>query len=162
MVEGLDFSNGVIEAEIAEAFGSGSRAGRPGLRRHRVPAAERDEELTMPSTCGPPTAAPTTRSGVTALVQYIGHPAWPWFRLRKETPAKYESYVDLTPGAWTKVKIEARGAAARLYVHGQEQPTLVVNDVKSGAQAKGAVALWHRPGHDRHFLEESVGSQPLP
>ncbi len=65
----------------------------------------------------------------------------------KETPEKYESYVDLVPGEWTKVKIEVRGAQARLYVHDQPQPTLIVNDLKTGAAMKGGVALWH--GH-RH------------
>jgi hypothetical protein len=74
--------------------------------------------------------------------QYVSHPDWPWARLRKETPSKYESYVDLMPGVWTRIKIEVRGAVARLFVHGHEQPALVVNAVKSGAQAKGAVALW--------------------
>jgi hypothetical protein len=49
--------------------------------------------------------------------------------------------VDLIPAAWTKVKIEVRGAAARLSVHDQPQPTLVVNDLKTGATARGAVAL---------------------
>ena len=93
-------------------------------------------------------------------VQYIAHPDWPWFRLRKETPAKYESYVDLVPGAWTKIKIEVRGDRARLYVHGQEQPTLIVNDVKSGAQARGAVALRIGPGTVAHFRNLSV--EPLP
>ena len=39
------------------------------------------------------------------------------------------------------MKIEVRGDRARLYVHGQEQPTLIVNDVKTGAQGRGAVAL---------------------
>src|SRR5439155_24365771 len=72
--------------------------------------------------------------------QYISHPDWPWFRLRKETPSKYESYVDLMPGVWTKVKIDVRGDRARLYVHAQEQATLIVNDVKTGAQGKGAIA----------------------
>jgi hypothetical protein len=48
------------------------------------------------------------------------------------------------PGVWTKVKIEVRGERARLYVHGQEQPTLIVNDLKTGAQGKGAVAPWCR------------------
>jgi hypothetical protein len=64
------------------------------------------------------------------------HPDWPWFRLRKEIPSKYESYVDLLPGVWTKIKIEVRGDRARLYVHGQEQPTLIVNDLKSGARSR--------------------------
>jgi hypothetical protein len=44
----------------------------------------------------------------------------PWYRLRKEFPSKYESYVDLMPGVWTKIKIDVRGERARLYVHGQE------------------------------------------
>ena len=79
-------------------------------------------------------------------VQYISHPEWPWFRLRKETPSRYEAYVDLAPGAWTKIRIEVRGERARLFVHDSAQPTLIVNDVKSGATAKGAVALWLGPG----------------
>jgi hypothetical protein len=83
--------------------------------------------------------------------QYISHPAWTWSRLRKEVPSKYESYVDLVPGVWTKLKIEVQGTVARLFVHDNEQPTLIVNDVKSGAQAKGAVALWLDAGTVAHF-----------
>src|SRR4030095_3344032 len=48
-------------------------------------------------------------------VQYISFPHFPWQLLRKEFPEKYESYVDLLPGEWTKVKIEVRGDKARLY-----------------------------------------------
>jgi hypothetical protein len=83
--------------------------------------------------------------------QYIAHPEWPWFRLRKETPGRYESYVDLVPGVWTKIRIEVDGSKARLFVHGQEQATLIVDDVKSGAQGKGALALWIGPGTTAHF-----------
>ncbi len=82
--------------------------------------------------------------------QYISVPGFPWQRLRKEFPEKYETYVDLVPGEWTKVKIEARGDKARLYVHGAEQPTLLVNDLKQG-QSKGALALWVGPGTVAHF-----------
>jgi len=92
-------------------------------------------------------------------VQYISHPDWPWFRLRKENPSKYEAYVDLVANSWTKVKIEVRGDRARLYVHGQEQPTLIVNDVKTGAQGKGAVALWLDRGTVAHFRNLSVQPQ---
>ena len=89
-------------------------------------------------------------------VQYISHPDWPWFRLRKETPSKYESYVDLVPGQWTKIRVEVDGERARLYVHGNEQPTLMVNDVKSGADASGGVALWLEPGTVAHFRNLTV------
>jgi hypothetical protein len=48
--------------------------------------------------------------------QYISHPDYPWHRLRKETPGGvYESYVDLVPGQWTKVRIVVAGNKARLY-----------------------------------------------
>jgi hypothetical protein len=71
-------------------------------------------------------------------VQYISHPECPWYLLRKETQGRYESYVDLVAGEWTTIRIEVDGRRARLYVHGHEQPTLIVNDVKSGATRRGA------------------------
>jgi hypothetical protein len=37
--------------------------------------------------------------------QYMSVPGFPWDKLRNETPGKYESYVDLLPGQWTKLKI---------------------------------------------------------
>jgi hypothetical protein len=89
-------------------------------------------------------------------VQYISHPDWPWPRLRRETPERYESYVDLVPGAWTRVRIEVRGDRARLFVHGQEQPTLLVSDLKTGGQGRGAIALWIGPGTVAHFRDLRV------
>lgn len=83
--------------------------------------------------------------------QYISHPDWPWQRLRKETPEKYESYVDLQPGVWTRLRIEVRGTQARLFVHGQAQPTLLVQDLKTGAGARGGVALWMDVSTEAHF-----------
>jgi len=82
--------------------------------------------------------------------QYISYPHFPWFRLRKEFPEKYESYVDVVPGEWTKVKIEVRGDTARLYVHGAPQPVLVVNDLKQG-KGQGQIALWVGTGTVAHF-----------
>lgn len=82
--------------------------------------------------------------------QYISHPDFPWHRLRKEFPEKYESYVDLVPGEWTKLKIEVRGNKALLYVHDAPQPVLVVNDLKQG-QSQGQIALQIGPGTVAHF-----------
>jgi hypothetical protein len=45
---------------------------------------------------------------------------------------------------------------ARLYVHDQPQPTLIVNDLKTGANAKGAVALWIDLGTVAHFRNLTV------
>lgn len=88
-------------------------------------------------------------------VQYISMPGYPWQKLRSETPGKYESYVDLVPGQWTRVRIQVSGTSARLYVNGAEQPTLVVKDLKQPI-AKGAVALWVGVGTIAHFSQLKV------
>jgi len=82
--------------------------------------------------------------------QYGAHPEYDFARLRKEAPEKYESYVDLEPGVWTRMKVEVEGTKARLYVHGAAQPCLVVNDLKLG-DTEGAVALWVGPGTEGYF-----------
>jgi 3-keto-disaccharide hydrolase len=74
-------------------------------------------------------------------VQYISHPEYPWYVMRKESPELYESYVDMVPGEWTKVKIEVVDQKAKLYVHDAEQPCLIVNDLKKGT-SEGKIALW--------------------
>jgi hypothetical protein len=149
-IEGLDFSNGVIEAEIAGALAPGAG----GEARGFVGIAFRVQEdlKTYDAFYFRPTngrADDQERRNHSA--QYISLPEWPWPRLRKETPSKYEAYVDLVPGTWTKIKIEVRGEQARLYVHDNEQPTLIVKDVKSGANGHGGVALWLEPGTVAHF-----------
>lgn len=87
--------------------------------------------------------------------QYISVPGFPWDKLRSETPGKYESYVDLVPGEWTKIKIQVAGQTARLYVNGAEQPALIVNDLKQPL-AKGGIALWVGPGTIAHFAELKI------
>jgi hypothetical protein len=155
VIPDVQFSDGMIEAEIAGAPAPGA----PGDARGFVGIAFRvhDDLKTYDAFYIRPTngrAEDQERRNHSA--QYISHPDYTWARLRKETPSKYESYVDLMPGVWTKIRIEVHGDKARLYVNGQEQPTLVVNDVKSGAQGKGGVALWIGPGAIGHFRNLTV------
>jgi hypothetical protein len=82
--------------------------------------------------------------------QYSSHPSFDFAKSRQEAPEKYESYVDLEPGVWTKFKIEVEGRKARLYVHGAAQPCLIVNDLKLEPRA-GSVALWVGPGTEGYF-----------
>ena len=82
--------------------------------------------------------------------QYSSYPDFDFARSRQEAPEKYESYVDLQPGVWTKYKIEVEGRKARLYVNGAEQPCLIVNDLKLEPRS-GGVALWVGPGTEGYF-----------
>ena len=92
-------------------------------------------------------------------VQYSSHPEYDFARLRREAPEKYESYVDLQPGIWTKYKIDVDGARALLFVHGSAQPCLIVNDLKLEA-AKGGVALWVGPGTEGYFSNLKIAPKP--
>jgi hypothetical protein len=139
VIEGTEFSEGVITAELTGAPPPGAKPfarGFVGIAFRLRDGAYDVFNLRM--TNG--RAEQQERRNHTT--QYASHPDWPWFRLRKEAPERYESYVDVVPNVWTAIKIEVRGERARLYVHGQDQPALIVNDLKSGARRTGAVALW--------------------
>jgi hypothetical protein len=150
VIEGTDFTNGDIEAEVSGAPAPDAPEGARGFVgiAFRVrPDLETYDAFYLRPTNG--RADDQVRRNHS--VQYVSHPAWPWNRLRKEFPERYESYVDLEPGVWTRIRIEVRGERARLVVHGQSQPTLIVNDLKTGQDGKGAIALWINPGTIAHF-----------
>ena len=90
--------------------------------------------------------------------QYSSHPDFDFARSRQEAPEKYESYVDLEPGVWTRYKIEVEGRRARLFVHGAEQPSLIVNDLKL-EPGGGGVALWVGPGTEGYFTNLKITSR---
>jgi hypothetical protein len=158
-IDGLEFANGVIEAEVAGAPAPGASEGARGFVGIAFRLQE-DKRTYDTFYLRPTNGRAEDQERRNHSVQYVSHPEWPWSRLRKETPSRYEAYVDLVPGAWTRIKIEVRGEHARLYVHDNEQPTLIVNDVKSGPSAKGAVALWLGPGTVAHFRNLTV--KPVP
>ncbi len=149
-----NFSDGVIEIELAGrpgATASGQARGFVGVAFRVAADVSKYECFYLRPTNG--RAGDQVRRNHSA--QYISFPEFPWMRLRKETPEKYESYVDLEPDAWTKVKIEVAGYKARLFVHGSAQPTLIVNDLKHGA-SRGAIGLWIGPGTEAHFANLRV------
>jgi len=87
--------------------------------------------------------------------QYSSHPKFSFAELRQEAPEKYESYVDLEVGVWTRYRISVDGAKARLYVNGSPQPCLIVNDLKRG-DSTGGVALWIGPGTEGYFTNLQI------
>jgi hypothetical protein len=155
VLEGVEFANGVIEAEIAGAPAPGAFEGARGfvgiLFRLQNDLQRYDTFYLRPTN-----GRAEDQERRNHAVQYAAHPDWPWFRLRKETPSRYEAYVDLLPDVWTKIRIEVDGERARLYVHDQEQPTLIVNDVKSGPSGKGGVALSSDQSTVAHFRNLTV------
>lgn len=152
-----EFQDGTIEVELtgepAAAAGEGAR-GFVGLA-FRVSAPSTDALKYECFYLRPTNGRADDQVRRNHSAQYVSYPDFPWQLLRKEFPEKYESYVDLVTGEWTKVKIVVRGDKARLYVHDSSQPVLVVNDLKLG-QSTGQIALWVGPGTIAHFANLRV------
>lgn len=149
-----DFGDGTIEADLAGAPAAGAAEGARGFVgiAFRASAATDKFELLYirPTNGRAPDQLRRNHS-----TQYVSFPDWPWQRTRAETPGLYESYVDLEPAAWTKVKIVVAGTKASLYVNGADQPCLIVNDLKLGV-TRGAIGLWIGPGTDAYFANLKV------
>lgn len=149
VVEGSSFRDGVIELEVASLLGTGAAEaarGFIGLAFRVQPGVSKFDAFYV----RPTNARADDQVRRNHSLQYISYPDYPWHRLRKETPEKYESYSDLEVGEWTRLKIEVKGSKARLYVNGASQPSLIVNDLKLG-ETSGALALWVGPGTIGHF-----------
>jgi hypothetical protein len=155
IVDGLEFANGTIEVDLAGSPGPGAFGGARGF----VGVAFRVQPDRRTYDCfyvRPTNGRAEDQERRNHTAQYISHPAHTWAELREKTPSRYEAYVDIVPDEWIHVKIEVNGDKARLYVNHQSQPTLIVNDVKSGPNAKGAVALWFEGSTLAHFANLKV------
>ena len=141
ILKGSNFKNGTIELEIAglPAPEAGAQArGFVGVVFRMDPESVHNYECFY---LRPTNGRAEDQLRRNHTVQYISHPEYTWFKLRTETPGVYESYADLVPGDWTKVKIVVSGNKARLFLQGVEQPCLIVNDLKRG-DVSGKIALW--------------------
>lgn len=89
-------------------------------------------------------------------IQYYAYPDYKFDRLRKEAPERYESYADMGLNEWITMRIEVRGQQAKLFLNDQPQPSLIVNDLKHGASASGAIGLWVDVGTEGFFSDLKV------
>lgn len=154
IIGGRDFKDGTIEIEVAGSPAVGTDAsnrGFIGLAFRVQDHGTRSELFYLRPTNG--RADDQLRRNHS--VQYQSSPDFPWFRLRKENPGVYESYADMQPGVWTKMKIVVAGVKAQLYVNGATQPCLIVNDLKLG-ESHGQIALWAYGGTDGYFSTLTV------
>ena len=145
-----DFSDGIITLKLAGKPGENAGQGARGF----VGVAFRINDDNSKFECfylRPTNGRALDQQRRNHSSQYISFPGYPWHKLRKETPGKYESYVDLVPGEWTDVRIEVTGEQAKLFVHGSDQPCLIVNDLKQGPDLKGGIGLWVAVGTEAYF-----------
>jgi hypothetical protein len=157
LVPDVDFHDGTIDVDVA---GSPLPDAPPGARGF-VGVAFRIDVDAGTYRCEGLYIRPTNGRAQDQLrrnhsTQYFSYPGYDFDRLRQEAPGLYESYVDLVPGEWTHLHIDVLGKIARLYVGGAPQPTLIVNDLKRGPDAHGAVGLYVDSGTDGHFRSLTI------
>src|SRR5262249_31040858 len=89
IVNGTEFQDGTIEVDLAGEPGPGAQSaarGFVGIAFHMAPDASKFELIYLRPTNG--RAGDQERRNHST--QYDSFPDFPWFRLRKETPGKYE------------------------------------------------------------------------
>lgn len=149
IVKDSEFGNGTIELDVVGRPREGappSTRGFVGIAFRVQEEGSRYESIYLRSTNGR-AEDQLLRNHTT---QYVSQPEFSWQRLRKENPGVYESYVDVDPVAWTKMKVVVDGSKARLHVNDTDQPCLIVDDLKLG-ELRGKVALWTGSNSDAFF-----------
>jgi hypothetical protein len=75
-------------------------------------------------------------------VQYVSQPAYPWQKLRAETPGRYEQPVRPIPDPtdWVPLRLVVTPTQVSVYANGGGEPDLVVQ--RLGEVKAGPVALW--------------------
>jgi len=152
---GSEFREGTIQVDVAGSPFDGIPGARGfiGLAFHAEPDGSRFECFYLRPTNG--RAEDQLRRN--HATQYIAHPDFPWQKLREANPGLYESYADIQPGVWTRLKIVVEGTTARLFVNQTDQPALIVNDLKLGERS-GRVALWSHPSTDAYFSRLEISA----
>ena len=89
-------------------------------------------------------------------IQYFSYPDFKFTDSRKSAPGVYETYADMALNRWIKLKVEVKGAKAKLFIDNAKQPNLIVNDLKMGAEQSGFVGLFVDIGTEGFFRNLKV------
>ena len=89
-------------------------------------------------------------------IQYFSFPDYSFQRLRSEAAGQYESYADMGINEWISLRIVVIDAQAKLFLNDNPQPALIVNDLKLGADNRGAVGLFVDNGTEGFFRDIKI------
>jgi hypothetical protein len=75
-------------------------------------------------------------------VQYVSHPKYRWFDLRKDKPGQYEKPIVPAPDgdAWFHARIVIERPKVSVYVDDAKEPSLVVEELSD--RKGGGIGLW--------------------
>ncbi|MCC9138486.1 DUF1080 domain-containing protein [Pontibacter silvestris] len=149
-VSGTDFKDGTIEVQVLSQLLEDA----PEFARGFIGVAFRINEDNSEFEClylRPTNARADSQVRRNHSIQYYSYPDFKFDRLRRESPEEYESYTDMALNEWITMKIVVKGKRAELFLNNNKQPSLIVNDLKHGENATGAIGLWVDIGTEGYF-----------
>ena len=155
---GSDFKNGIIEVTVLSKLLENA----PDFARGFIGVAFRIDESNSKFEgiyIRPTNGRADDQLRRNRSTQYFSYPDFKFDRLRNESAGMYESYADMGLNEWIKIKIEVKGEKAKLYLNGNSQPVLVVNDLKHGADGSGGIGLWVDVGTDGYFTDLRIENE---
>lgn len=154
-IGGIDFKDGIIEVNVLSRLLSNA----PESARGFIGIAFRINDSISKFECiyiRPTNGRANDQLRRNHSIQYFSYPGYDFDRLRKEAPGQYESYADMGLNEWIRLKIEVRGNQARLFINGNKQPSLIVNDLKQGSNLSGGIGLWVDVGTEGFFSDLKI------
>ncbi len=137
----VDFHNGTIEVNVYSKFITGA----PDWARGFIGIAFRINSDNSKFECfyiRPDNGRANDQVRRNHATQYFSYPDHRYDDFRKSDPGKYESYADMGMVEWIKMKIVVKDDHAQLFINNSKEPSLIVTDLKHGANMAGSVGLW--------------------
>lgn len=153
--KGIDFRNGTIEVTVLSRL----LPNAPALSRGFIGVAFRINDSNSKFECiyiRPANGRDNSQIRRNHSIQYFSFPDYKFDKLRKEAPEQYESYSDMGLNEWIKLKIIVKDSQAKLFINDNKQPSLIVNDLKHGADSSGAIGLWVDVGTEGFFADLKI------
>ena len=157
-IKGIDFKNGTIEVKVLSRLVKNA----PEFARGFIGIAFRvngDNTKFESIYIRPTNGRAEDQVRRNHSIQYFSYPDYTFDRLRKEAPERYESYADMELNKWITLRIEIKDTKAKLFIDNNQQPSLLVNDLKHGANASGAIAFWVDAGTEGFFADLKIVKQ---
>lgn len=151
-IRDISFTNGTIEVKVLSRL----RKNAPGLARGFIGIAFRINEKNTKFESiylRPTNSRADDQVRRNHSIQYFSFPDYKFQRLRKESPEQYEAYADMAMDQWITMRIVVKDQRARLFLNNNKQPSLVVNDLKLGANLPGSIGLWVDVGTEGYFSD---------
>jgi hypothetical protein len=151
-LKGIELHNGTIEVKVLSKILKGApelARGFIGIAFHINTDNTRFEGIYV----RPSNARELDQLRRNHSIQYFSYPNFKFQESRKSATGQYEAYADMELDKWIKLKIRIQNQQAMLYLDDNSQPALIVNDLKLGADASGAIGLWVDIGTEGFFRD---------